>query len=308
MSQLLVIFGATGQQGGSVANIVAASPELSKRFRVRGVTRDPSKPAADMLRIKGIEVVQADLDDEQSIRTAVEGAHTVFGMTRTIYDEEAKEREVRQGRALADAAVAAGAQHFIWSTQCHAETVSGGQYPVGSYDSKAEVEQYIRSLPIKSSFFAAATFMQNLSGMMTPRPVGDGTYAIANIVSGAAKFPWIDVVEDSGKFVGAILATPEKYYGKVLYAASCIHSLDEVAAMIGKSTGKTVNYTVMPEEKYRGFLPPVAADTIVNMFLYIQDFGYYGAETEERVKWSGEQALGDLTSMEEFVSRAIKLE
>jgi uncharacterized protein YbjT (DUF2867 family) len=168
MSQLLVVFGATGQQGGSVARFVAASPELSKRYRIRGVTRDPSKAAADALRAEGVEVVQADMDGEQSIRSALEGAHTVFAMTRTIYDDQSKEREVRQGKAIADAAVAAGAQYIIFSSECHAETVSGGKYPVGSYDSKAEVEDYIRTLPIKSAFFAPATFMQNLSGMIGP--------------------------------------------------------------------------------------------------------------------------------------------
>lgn len=146
------------------------------------------------------------------------------------------------------------------------------------------------------------------TGMMAPRPAGDGTYAIANIHSGSAKFPWIDVVEDSGKFVGVILANPDKYSGKVLYAASCIHSLDEVARLISESTGKTVKYNVMPEEKYRSYLPAAAADSIVNMFLYIQDFGYYGAETEERVKWSAAQALGKLTSMEEYISRVVKLQ
>ncbi|KAK9485389.1 hypothetical protein V1527DRAFT_496708 [Lipomyces starkeyi] len=188
MSRLLVVFGATGQQGGSVANFVVSDPKLSKH--------DPSKPAAQTLQQKGVEVVKGDLN--------------------------AKSREVCQGKAIADAAVAAGAQYFIYSTESHAGKISSGKYPVDG------------------------SFMQNFGGMMAPRPAGDGTYAIANIHTHEAKFPWLDVVDDMGEFVGAILAEPEKYEGKVLSASSSIHSLDGIRA---------------------------------NMFLYIHDYGYYSPRT-----------------------------
>ncbi|KAK9344620.1 hypothetical protein V1522DRAFT_422936 [Lipomyces starkeyi] len=197
MSRLLVVFGATGQQGGSVANFVVSDPELSKQYKVRGVTRDPSKPAAQTLPQKGVEVVKGDLNDE-----GPSSKHC-----------KAKSREVRQGKAIADAAVAAGAQYFIYSTESHAGKISGGKYLVDAYDAKADLEQ---------------DFMQNFGGMMAPRPAGDGTYAIANIHAPEAKFPWLDVVDDTGKFVGAILAEPEKYEGKVLSASSSIHSLDGI--------------------------------------------------------------------------------
>ena len=55
----------------------------------------------------------------------------------------------------------------------HCETVSGCKYPVAAYDAKAEAEAYIHTLPIKSALYAPATFMQNLAGIMAPRPVLD---------------------------------------------------------------------------------------------------------------------------------------
>ena len=309
MSRLLVVFGATGQQGGSVVNYVVSDPELSKKYKVRGVTRDPSTVAAQTLHQKGVEVVKGGLDDEESIKQALQGAHTVFAMTCTIYEDQGKSREVHQGKAIADAAVAAGAQYFIYSSESHAGNISGGKYPVDAFDAKADTEQYIRGLPIKSAFFAPGSFMQNFEGMMTPRPAGDGTYVVANIHTPEAKFPWLDVVGDSGKFVGAILAEPEKYEGKVLSASSSIHSLDEMVQTISKATGKTVKYSQIPESKYRGFLPPAAADSVVNMFLYIQDCGYYGPQTQEVVEWSAQQARGNLTTFEDYlVKNPLKLE
>lgn len=57
MSKLITVFGATGKQGGSVVNAILADAELSKEFKVRAVTRDPSKPAAQELAKRGVEVV-----------------------------------------------------------------------------------------------------------------------------------------------------------------------------------------------------------------------------------------------------------
>src|ERR1700691_5406029 len=61
MSKILTVFGATGIQGGSVINAVLASPNLSKTFKIRGITRDPSKPSGQALAAKGVEPVKADM-------------------------------------------------------------------------------------------------------------------------------------------------------------------------------------------------------------------------------------------------------
>jgi uncharacterized protein YbjT (DUF2867 family) len=111
MSKVLVVFGATGQQGGSVVNCVINDPELSKQYKVRGVTRDPSKLAAQSLQQRGVEVVKGDADDKESLKQVMQGSHTVFAITTTVYDDQTKPREIAQGKALVDAAVAAGVEY-----------------------------------------------------------------------------------------------------------------------------------------------------------------------------------------------------
>ena len=56
MSKLITVFGATGNQGGSVIKSILADPVLSKVFKIRGITRDISKPAAQALAQKGVEL------------------------------------------------------------------------------------------------------------------------------------------------------------------------------------------------------------------------------------------------------------
>ncbi|KAG0012491.1 hypothetical protein BGZ82_002581 [Podila clonocystis] len=282
MSKILVVFGATGLQGGSVANYVLQDVQLSKEYKVRAVTRDPSQPAAKDLKNKGAEVVKGDMTDHNEVRS----------------------REVAQGKAMADEAVAAGAQYFIFSTSQNTGKISGGKYTgIDHFEAKAEVEEYIRTLPIKSAFYAPSGYMDNFDSFLAPRPVGDGTYAISNIVSPQTKMPLIAVASDSGKYVGAILAEPGKYEGKVFSAAASLTSFEEIAKTISKVTGKTIKYNQVPVEVFRGMLPPSIATRYINMFLFIQDFGYYGPQTEELVAWASKNARGNLTTLEEFLTK-----
>ena len=237
MSKLLVVFGATGNQGGSVANYVLQDPELSKQFKVRAVTRDPASGPSQSLANSGAEVVKGDVDDADSITAALKGAHTIFLPTVSVYDDQLRPRELRQGKTVADAAVAAGASYFIYSTLINTEAFTGGKIKhMQHFDTKYDVEQYIRGLPIKSAFFAPGTFMQNFVTHMAPKPLGDGTYALFNFVPTKATFPLIETAGDGGKYVGAVLAEPEKYEGKVFWAATELKSLDEVAEIMTKVT------------------------------------------------------------------------
>ena len=62
MSKILAVFGASGNQGGSVIRTVLADPTLSKEFRIRAVTRDESKASIKELAERGVEIVKARTD------------------------------------------------------------------------------------------------------------------------------------------------------------------------------------------------------------------------------------------------------
>lgn len=306
MSKLLVVFGATGQQGGSVIDFVLHDPELSKGYSLRAITRDTSKPAAQNLQERGVELVSADVDDSQSLPAAVANAHTVFIVTTTIYDEHLKTREIRQGKAIADASVAAGAKYLIFSTCAPCERLWG--HPVDSFDSKAEVEVYIRKLPVPSAFFAPGMFMQNFLTNQKPRPVpgkegGETTYAIANFISPDAPFPLIEIRKDTGKYIAAILAAPETYAGQTLSAATGLYSYREATEIITRVTGKKTIYAQLPQEQWTGYLPPAYQASMTAMMRWIEKPGYYGPQTKELVDWAVKQAVGNLTTFEEFVEQ-----
>ena len=146
--------------------------------------------------------------------------------------------------------------------------------------------------------------MQNYAGNMAPRPspANDGTYAIANFVSPDTLIPLIDTSNDTGKYVGAILANPDKYQGKVFTACTKLYKMSEVTDIMSKASGKTINYAQMPLQVWSGFLPPPMAGPLVDMFTFIQDYGYYGPDTKKDVEWTVQQVPG-LTTLEEYLKR-----
>ena len=303
MSKILAVFGATGQQGSSVINYVLQDPELSQQYKVRAITRDVNSEKARQLKEK-VEVVYGDVLNRASLETALTGVHTVFAMTTPTFDlNGGLEAEYNSGKTIADVTVEKGAEYIIFSTLPPVKQLSGGKYSnVIHFDAKAKIEQYIRGLHIKSAFYSPGIFMQNFQSIpiLTPQPASDGTWVIALNNSPKAQLPFIDAVGDTGKFIGAILAKPDRYEGKTFCAASAFYNLEEVAAIMSKATGKTVIYKQIPVEDFKKSLP-FGQDIISEAFSYIEEFHGWGPGSEELVAWAAENARGRLSSLEEYL-------
>ncbi|KAF2006333.1 NAD(P)-binding protein [Amniculicola lignicola CBS 123094] len=305
--KLLVLFGATGNQGGSTAHFVLDDPTLAKQYAVRAITRDINNSKAQELQKKGAELVAADLDEPSTLPAALRGAHSVFLLTNTQYGGNSREIETRQAKAALGEALKQGVEYVIWSSMSHPYKISGGNLAqVEHFDDKAEIEEYIRGLPIKSAFYAPGSFMQNSSTHMKPRPspANDGTHILGNLCSSATRIPLIDIT-DSGKWIGAILAEPDKYEGKFFAAAERLYSFEEIAQVMSKVSGKTVIHQQFPDEVFKSFVPESPLkEALCEMWLFIRDYGYYGTNMERDVEWASQQAKGRLTSLEEYLTKS----
>lgn len=179
--------------------------------------------------------------------------------------------EITRGKAITDAAVAAGLEYIIFSSLPASIKISSGKYRgIAHFDAKAEVEEYIRGLPIRSAIYTRGWFMQNFTRDMGPQLMDDGTYAILNIVSAHIKLPLIDIVADTGKFIGPVLAEPEKFEGKVLLAASGLYTYKDIVQLMSKTSGKTVQYNQVADNPFRN-MPPARADMLLNMMPYLEE-------------------------------------
>jgi hypothetical protein len=76
MPRFIVVCGATGGLGGSVARRM-----LSEGWTVRGITRNKDSASAKALVEAGAELTSANYDDIASLEAAFEGADAIFGVT-----------------------------------------------------------------------------------------------------------------------------------------------------------------------------------------------------------------------------------
>ena len=106
MSKIVTVIGATGIQGGSVIRAILKDPS----YTIRALTRNVESSAALALRALGVEVVQGDINDINSLRVAFDGSYAIFAVTNffenipTLSIKEATEKETRLGINLAEAA------------------------------------------------------------------------------------------------------------------------------------------------------------------------------------------------------------
>ncbi|CAG9947658.1 unnamed protein product [Clonostachys rosea f. rosea IK726] len=283
MSKILTVFGATGNQGGSVISAVLADPVLSKEYKIRGVTRDASKPAAKALAGKGVELVSADLSSPETIRGAVEGAHSVFIVTN-YWESGSAEVELAQGKAVADASKAAGVKHLIFSSLINVTEASNGALThVKHFDAKATVEKYIREIGVPATFVMPGFYMSNLFDMI--RKNEDGTFTWALPVDGdKAQVPVFDASGDTGLFVKAALKLSEPTGRQILAAAEYI-SPNQLIAEFSEVTGRKATFAQVPGDVFKSFLPPQIADEMNDNMLLLQDPGYYqGADLADSLQ------------------------
>ncbi|KAL1858276.1 hypothetical protein Daus18300_010022 [Diaporthe australafricana] len=283
MSKILTVFGATGNQGGSVIEAVVSDSILSKEFKIRGITRDASKPAAQALAAKGVEVVSADMTSKASLAEAVKGSDTVFLVTTPDFMSGGGTQEQLHGKNVADVATEAGVKHLIYSSLLHVtETTNGRLKHVVHFDDKAEVERYIRSKGVPSTFVLPGYFMSNYTALQMIRKGEDGIYNLAYPVSDKAKFPLIDTQSDIGKYVVAAMRNRDAVLGKQILAAADYYTPSRIVSEFQDVTGKAARFVPISAEAYKSFIPGPLADEMLENHVFIEDPGYYaGADLKE---------------------------
>ncbi|KAF5027365.1 hypothetical protein F66182_525 [Fusarium sp. NRRL 66182] len=305
------VVGATGQQGGAVVDHVLNDPELSKQYNIRAVVRDVSSEKASTLKEKGVDVVQGDLNDTSSIKKALTGAHTLFFMTVPVMTADDWKPEFENIKTIADTAVEAGIGYIIFSSLPSITDISGGRYTaIHPFDAKAEGEKYIRTLPVNKAFYCPGFFMENMLQVpfWAPQKDADGNWVMATQLRPQTRIPWIDATSDSGKFVGAVLADPEKYEDKTFHAAVGHFSLEELVAIESEVTGKNITYKQITPEEFSNSLP-FMKHVFVQAFHACDEFGYFGPEGEKSAAWAAENARGKLNTLEDFFkAHPLKLE
>ncbi|KAK7046768.1 NAD(P)-binding protein [Favolaschia claudopus] len=275
---LVAVVGATGIQGGSVVKALA---ESDKPYRIRGLTRDATKPAAQALVAQGVEVVTVEIvvENKDAVIKAFSGANAVFLVTAYMVHADAA-RETAEGKMMIDAAKAAGVEHIVWSGLPAVRKLSGGAVQnVLNFDSKAEVTEHGFQSGVPFVNIQAGFYDTNFVGWAAPTKKADGSLVIRLAVRPTTRFPMIYAEEDYGLYVRRALEAPVFPNGAEVLTGEYITGEDMVR-QLAEVTGKQITFEQISleqlEKEFSAVMPPPLVATFVDAMKWADEFGYYG--------------------------------
>jgi uncharacterized protein YbjT (DUF2867 family) len=276
----IAVVGATGAQGGGLVRAIQSDP--GGGYRARAITRDPNSAKAQELARQGAEVVAGDVDEEDSLKRAFEGAHGVYCVT-FYWAHFSPEREMAEAAAMARAAKAAGVRHVIWSTledtrrwvplsDDRMPTLMG-KYKVPHFDAKGESDRYFLESGVPATLLLTSFYWDNFIYFgMGPQKGPDGHLGIT-FPMGDKRLPGI-AADDIGACAYGIFKRGSEFAGKTVGIAGEHLTGAQMAAAFSRALGQEVRYGDVPPEVYRAFGFP-GADDLGNMFQFKRDFNDY---------------------------------
>ena len=276
-TKLITVFGATGAQGGGLVRAILS--DKSSDFKVRAVTRNASSEKANALKKQGAEVVEANIDDTESIKAALDGAYGAYFVT-FFWEHFSAEKEMQEVKNFIDAAKTSNLKHIIWSTLEDTRNwvpldddrmpTLQGKYKVPHFDGKGEADNLFKEANLPVTLLRTSFYWDNFIYFgMGPQKGEDGNYYIA--------FPMDDkklagiAAEDIGKCAYGVFKENGDIIGKTIGIVGEKLSGSEMAAKLSEALDINVIYNNVSPETYRNFGFP-GADDLGNMFQFKRDF------------------------------------
>jgi uncharacterized protein YbjT (DUF2867 family) len=233
----VLVTGATGQQGGGLARLL-----LQRGHRVRAMSRKPDNAAANELKKMGAEIVAGDLGDRSSVERAAKGVDVAY-LVATPY-EQGVEAEVRFGKTGLDGFHAAEVPYVVYSSVSDADRKTG----IPHFDSKAQIEEHLKSLGTEYSIVAPVFFMENLFA-----PWIAGGFAHGVVATGILPDQKLQVISlpEIAEFTTLAVEQPRSFRGKRINIASDEPTMTEVAQQLSEVSGRKLAYRTIPLDEVR---------------------------------------------------------
>jgi len=249
MSKILLVTGATGQQGGAVVEALLADPKGPSDFSIIAVTRDPNSASAKKLAGKSaaISLLKGDLNDVPAIfKSASEITKEPIWGVFSVQVPNDVEVEEQQGKALVDESLKQSVKHFVYTSVDRGGNEKSWDNPtnVPHFSSKHRIEQHLHDSTAKQggdamswTILRPVAFMDNIAPGFALK-----VFMAAWRQSLGTKPLQMIAVSDIGYFGAQAFLHPEKYSGKAIGLAGDNTSIEGLNKAFLKKLG-----TPLPE-------------------------------------------------------------
>ena len=258
---MILVSGAAGKTGRAVISAVA-----QRGGNVRAYVHQPAQVAA-VQAAGAVEVVVGDLQDDATIKQAMQGVHALYHICPNMHPDE-----VAIGRQMIAAAVAANVEHFVYHSVLHPQTAT-----MPHHWHKMQVEALLFEARLPFTILQPTAYMQNLLASWA-KIRGQGIYSIP--YPAATRLSLVDL-EDIGAAAATVLTQPGHIGAIYELVGTAPLTQTDVAAILTTGLGQlvaveVVTHTAWEDSARASGLPDYAVATLLNMFIYYERYGLVG--------------------------------
>ncbi|CAM4069263.1 NmrA/HSCARG family protein [Staphylococcus schweitzeri] len=255
----LLITGATGTQGGAVI-----SEAIKHGYIIRALVRDKTSDSAKTLKNYGIEIVEGDFDDLNSLEKAMNNMDGVFAMTSPSPKSKEVNMESRQAKNLITIAEKQNIKKFVQTSVARTGDQESFKYwGEGYWSENYWIQKDIIERAVKGSNLKHWTILKPAYMMENWLPYR-AKYFFPDLKNNILKSAFnhestIDLVSaiDIAKFAVKAFKTENVFDKESIEIASESLTIDQIAMEINKHTDKEIEVlTISPDEAIREGISP----------------------------------------------------
>jgi NmrA-like family len=228
----------------------ASSSEVSGCVRSPGIRRSPREKSWPDL---------GPRSRAETLRTA--SPSSGCSMVSTACSRSSSSSRLGQDAQLADAAKAAGVDHYVYSSVGSAHRETG----IPHFDSKWEVEEHVRASGVPYTVLRPVYFMQNWE--MMREPILGGT--LPQPLDPDKPFQMLDA-DDIGVFAAMAFENPDEWIGREVDLAGDEMTMPEIADAFSRVIGSEVHYFQTPWDQFEEQM----GEEFTVMYRWFNDYGY----------------------------------
>lgn len=245
----IFITGITGNQGSAVAK-----HQLEQNNSVIGLTRNANSEKAKQWKAQGVTIIEGNINNPGSFQSHLDKADVAY----LVQALQRKDKEIIQGKQFIDSIKPENNTHLVYASVLGADLNTN----VPHFESKFEIENYIKSKNLDYTILRPASFYEN---HLIPRVANDikkGKYI--SPLNKSCKQQMIGI-DDIGKIAATVISNKEKYNNKTISIATDEWQIGNIPQMFSDAINKPVNYKKLP-----GFITRLAmGKDLSKMFKYM---------------------------------------
>jgi uncharacterized protein YbjT (DUF2867 family) len=245
----IFVTGITGNQGSAVTRYL-----LDNGHNVIGLTRNSNSEKAQHWKNQGVKIIEGNLNDSSTYQSEMNKSDAIY----FVQSLQGKNSEIKQGKRFIDTIATNDVGHLVYASVLGADLNTG----VPHFDSKYEIEKYIRSSNINYTIIRPASFYENHLNPQVANGIKKGKYT--SPLNKTCKQQMIGI-DDIGKISAQVISNPQKYSGRTLSIATDENQIGNIPQLFSEAIKRPVKYKKLP-----GFIVRlVMGNDLHKMFKYM---------------------------------------